>query len=88
MLWNSKWCSFAWRKARYYILVMSEHKTDYIRTYTGLHAYPLEPVADEIRIEDIAHSLSMLCRANGHYSSFYSVGANCLNCYEEACARR
>ena len=67
---------------------MSEHKTDYIRTYTGLHAYPLEPVADEIRIEDIAHSLSMLCRANGHYSSFYSVGAHCLNCYEEACARR
>lgn len=30
----------------------------------------------------------MLCRANGHYSSFYSVGAHCLNCYEEACARR
>lgn len=67
---------------------MREHNTDYIRTYTGINAYPLEPSADDICIEDIAHALSMLCRANGHYSSFYSVGAHCLNCYEEACARR
>lgn len=62
--------------------------TDYISTYSKLKFRPLEPVADDIRIEDIAHSLSMLCRANGHYDSFYSVGAHCLNCYEEACARR
>lgn len=62
--------------------------TDYITTYTKIQVYPLEPVAEDIRIEDIAHSLSLLCRANGHYSSFYSVGAHCLNCYEEACARR
>lgn len=65
-----------------------EHSTDFIRTFTGVCAYPLEPDADEIIIEDIAHSLSMLCRANGHYSSFYSVGAHCINCYEEAYARR
>ncbi len=62
--------------------------TDYITTYTKIQVYPLEPVAGDIRIEDIAHALSLLCRANGHYSSFYSVGAHCLNCYEEACARR
>lgn len=62
--------------------------TDYITTYTKMQVYPLEPAAEDIKIEDIAHSLSLLCRANGHYSSFYSVGAHCLNCYEEACARR
>ncbi len=62
--------------------------TDYITTYTKKQVYPLKPVAEDIRIEDIAHALSLLCRANGHYSSFYSVGAHCLNCYEEACARR
>ena len=62
--------------------------TDYITTYSKINFRPLEPVADEIRIEDIAHSLSMLCRANGHYNEFYSVGAHSLNCYEEACARR
>lgn len=62
--------------------------TDYITTYSKINFRPLEPVTEDIRIEDIAHSLSMLCRANGHYSSFYSVGAHSLNCYEEACARR
>lgn len=62
--------------------------TDYILTYTKKVFRPLEPVKEDIDIEDIAHSLSMLCRANGHYSSFYSVGAHCLNCFDEAVARR
>lgn len=62
--------------------------TDYITTYSKINFRPLEPVADDIKIEDIAHSLSMLCRANGHYDSFYSVAAHCINCYEEAMARR
>ena len=61
---------------------------DYITTYSKINFKPLDPVAEDIRIEDIAHSLSLLCRANGHYSSFYSVGAHCINCYEEALARR
>lgn len=61
---------------------------DYIITYSGIRFTPLSPVTENIVIEDIAHSLSMLCRANGHYSSFYSVGAHCINCYEEAVARR
>lgn len=62
--------------------------TDYITTYSKINFTPLEPVAEDIKLEDIAHALSLLCRANGHYSSFYSVAAHCLNCYEEACARR
>lgn len=61
---------------------------DYITTYSKIKFTPLTPAMEDIRIEDIAHSLSMLCRANGHYSSFYSVGAHCMNCYEEAVARR
>lgn len=62
--------------------------TDYITTYSKIKFRPLEPVADDIKIEDIAHSLSMMCRANGHYDSFYSVAAHCLNCYDEAVSRR
>lgn len=62
--------------------------SDYIITYTKKRFKPLEPIEEDIDIRDIAHALSMLCRANGHYDSFYSVGAHCLNCYEEACARR
>lgn len=58
-----------------------------IKTYCGIMFDPLEPNSDLIQIEDIAHALSMLCRANGHFRSFYSVGQHCINCAEEAAAR-
>lgn len=48
---------------------------------------PLKPDVSLIDITDIAHSLSMLCRANGHFRSFYSVGMHCVNCAREAMAR-
>ena len=48
---------------------------------------PLHPDAELIDIADIAHALSMLCRANGHFKSFYSVGQHCINCAKEAKAR-
>lgn len=52
--------------------------TDWIQTYTGARFYPLEPDAGLIRIEDIAHSLSMQCRYTGHTSRFYSVAEHSL----------
>lgn len=48
---------------------------------------PLAPKVELIDIEDIAHALSMLCRANGHFPTFYSVGQHCINCMQEARAR-
>lgn len=57
---------------------------DYILTYTKTKFYPLEPVKSDIKIEDIAHSLSFLTRANGHLEHFYSVAQHCVNCYREA----
>lgn len=42
-------------------------------TYTGRQFWPLEPRAEDVAIEDIAHALSMLCRYNGHCRYFYSV---------------
>lgn len=58
-----------------------------IKAYIGIKFDPLEPNTDLIRIEDIAHALAMLCRANGHFKSFYSVGRHCINCAAEAAAR-
>jgi len=58
-----------------------------IKTYTGVMFDPLNPIADLISITDIAHALSMLCRANGHFKSFYSVGQHSINCMREALAR-
>lgn len=58
-----------------------------IKTYTGVMFDPLNPNLELIDILDIAHALSMLCRANGHFRSFYSVGQHCINCMKEAAAR-
>lgn len=58
--------------------------SDYIATYTRDHFYPLDPDPQNVHIEDIAHALSMLCRGNGHVSSFFSVGQHCINCAKEA----
>jgi hypothetical protein len=46
---------------------------NYSRTFLGKHVHPLCPSADEIDIEDVAHSLSLTCRFVGHTDGFYSV---------------
>jgi len=58
-----------------------------ILTYTNTMFYPLAPEADEVKMEDIAHALSQMCRANGHFRSFYSVAQHSINCAQEAEAR-
>ena len=58
-----------------------------IMTHSHKMFDPLHPDAELIDIDDIAHSLSMLCRANGHFKSFYSVGQHCINCAMEAQSR-
>jgi hypothetical protein len=45
----------------------------WMKTYTGQKFHFLDPDPDTIRIHDIAHSLSSLCRFNGHTQRFYSV---------------
>ena len=55
-----------------------------IRTYTGIMFDPLNPDPELVNITDIAHALSLLCRANGHFRNFYSVAQHSINCMEEA----
>lgn len=59
----------------------------YITTYSKIHFDPTNPQQEHICIEDIAHALSLTCRANGHFKSFYSVGQHSINCMREAKAR-
>lgn len=58
-----------------------------IKTYTGVMFDPLAPEDGKIDMRDIAHALSMLCRANGHFQHFYSVGMHSVNCAREAAER-
>lgn len=62
---------------------MGEH----ITTYSKIHMSPLTPESGDIQIRDIAHALSLMARANGHFPKFYSVGQHCIHCCEEAYAR-
>lgn len=65
----------------------SDNEQDFIITYTKIKFYPLDPVIEDIKIEDIAHSLSLMTRANGHFSYFYSVAQHSINCCKEALSR-
>ncbi len=58
-----------------------------ILTYSGVMIDPLHPDPALIRIRDIAHALSLLCRANGHFPTFYSVAQHSIACCREAAAR-
>lgn len=53
-------------------LLVAERKGGFVATFTGKF-WPLDPRADEIKIEDIAHHLSMQCRYGGAGRLFYST---------------
>lgn len=55
-----------------------------ILTFTHKMFDPIHPDPALIDIRDIAHSLSMICRANGHFPTFHSVAQHSLECFREA----
>ena len=60
---------------------------DYIRTYTRKQFDVLQPNEEDIDINDIAHALTMIARAGGHFSKFYSVTQHSICCALEAMER-
>lgn len=54
------------------------HAGFFMQTFTGRKFYPLAPDPDDVDAEDIAHSLSLQCRYNGHIDKFYSVAEHCI----------
>lgn len=51
----------------------------YMTTFMGVNFYPLDPREDEILIDDIAHSLALQCRFNGHCKKFLSTAEHSLH---------
>jgi len=60
---------------------------EHIVTYMGEDFMPLTPDENKIHMGDIAHALSLLCRANGHISHFFSIAQHSINCANEGKAR-
>lgn len=56
---------------------MTERIGNWLETYTGKHFYPIDPRPEDFELEDISHSLSQLCRFNGHAIHHYSVAQHC-----------
>jgi hypothetical protein len=54
----------------------------WIQTFTGKAFDFADISSNEISIRDIAHSLSMQCRYNGHTKKFYSVAEHSVNVME------
>ena len=55
-----------------------------ISTYYNHIFDPTAPTADDLCMEDIAHALARICRANGHLREFYSVARHSLHAAYEA----
>lgn len=67
---------------------MSARIGDWICTASGRSFYPLDPRADELAIEDIAHALALICRFTGHCRCFYSVAEHSVRVSVEIERRR
>lgn len=46
-------------------------KPNNIITYSKVQMSPIAPQQEDILIKDIAHSLSYMCRANGHIKNVF-----------------
>lgn len=67
--------------------IVSLPSKDFILTSQRVRMNPLKSRLEDFKIEDIAHALSLMTRANGHFPEFYSVGQHCIACCKEAMGR-
>jgi len=67
-------------------VIADEVETGKIRTWSGQYVDVTCPTDDAIRIDDIAHALSLICRYTGHTDELYSVGDHSLVVYQRLAA--
>lgn len=63
---------------KYAVRDVNRESLPYIRTFYGIKFRHTWPVPEDVCIEDIAWSLSQLCRFAGHLKYFYSVAEHCV----------
>lgn len=56
----------------------------FLQLHSGIKYYFLNPTPEMISIDDIAHTLSLLCRYGGHCREFYSVAEHSVRCSYKA----
>ncbi|QHI73353.1 HD domain-containing protein [Aminipila terrae] len=56
----------------------------FVTTYYKRKFNPTRAAEQDITIGDVAHALSLICRANGHLKIFFSVAQHSINCALEA----
>lgn len=57
---------------------MEQDEALWIQTFSNVEFHPFAPHLRDFKIEDIAHSLAMQCRFNGHTYQFYSVAQHSI----------
>lgn len=57
---------------------MGDRNGDWFTTFSGVQFWPLDPRPEEVRIVDIAHALSRICRYGGHCLDWYSVAQHSI----------
>lgn len=65
-------------------MTQQERRGDWFVTYSGRQFWPFDARVEEIFIDDIAHSLSLQTRWNGHCTRFYSIAEHSIACAETA----
>jgi len=55
---------------------------NWVQTFTSKAVHPFDIKIDEIDIEDIAQSLALCCRFNGHCRGFYSIANHSMRVAE------
>lgn len=56
----------------------NSRRGDWMLTASGRQYWPLDPRAEDVRIEDITTALSKECRFGGHCDGFLSVAEHCV----------